>query len=70
MNTHTAPPAMTVAEARAAGLLDQKPASKKKASPRGKDPTRCHKCGELCPGETAEKRHNEQTGHARFEWPL
>lgn len=63
---------MSVAEARAAGLLDQpaKASKKKTRAARGTDPTVCHTCGLSCPGETAERRHNEQTGHARFEWPL
>ena len=41
--------------------------SKKKSMPRGTVETRCATCGVLCPGETAEKRHNDETHHGRFE---
>ena len=36
---------------------------------RAKDclPNRCCTCGEVFTGETAEARHNKETGHARFE---
>ena len=62
---------MTVAEAKAAGLLDAKPQrSTKRAAPRGGSWSRCCTCGEIFTGETSERRHSDDNGHHRFEMVL
>lgn len=60
---------MSEDEARRSGLLKgTKPSTRKKgAARREKDQTRCATCEEVMAGETAEKKHNEETGHSRFE---
>lgn len=61
---------LTEAQARKLGFTPTKSTSTKKGMGRGKAETRCATCGEVCAGETAEKRHNDETGHGRFEIPL
>jgi len=64
---------MTVAEAKAAGLLDPKPGKKRttrKAAPRDKAVSRCVMCGETFTTDAAEGRHLVATRHARYETPL
>lgn len=58
---------LTEAQARKLGFKPTKSKSKKKGMGRGKAETRCTTCGVVCAGETAEKRHNDQTGHGRYE---
>lgn len=61
---------MTLAEAKAEGLLDGKVKLKrttKRVEPRNGAPSRCCTCGEIFTGETAEARHMTNCGHHRFE---
>ena len=59
---------MSEQEARRAGLITKKASTRKTgAAPREAGSTRCATCLETMAGETAEKKHNEETGHARFE---
>lgn len=63
---------LTPAEARALGLTEKKPPKKTGKTVRAKDclPNRCVTCDETFTGETAERRHAEQTGHLRYEADL
>jgi hypothetical protein len=65
---------MTVAEAKAAGLLDgttatgrpKKKRTTQKSSPRNKSVTVCVQCGERFTTDAAETRHVDSTGHPRY----
>lgn len=64
---------MTLAEAKAEGLLDGKPKPRRatqKHAPRNGSLSRCCHCPETFTTEASERRHNEQTGHSRFEMEL
>lgn len=66
---------MTLAEAKAEGLLDGKPKLRrttKRSEPRNGAPSRCCTpgCGEIFTGEMAETRHMTDCGHHRFECVL
>jgi hypothetical protein len=60
---------MTVAEAKAAGLLDspKKKRTTRKALPRDGAKSRCHACGEIFTTTAAEERHTLDARHYRFE---
>lgn len=64
---------MTIAEAKAAGLLDGKPKLKRttqKHAPRHGAQTRCVRCGTVFTTEAAERRHSDEQAHHRFEMIL
>ena len=64
---------MTVAEARAAGLLDRSPGRKRttrKAAPRAGAVSRCVVCGVTFTTDAAEGRHMETERHWRYETVL
>jgi hypothetical protein len=60
---------MTVAEAKAAGLLDapKKKRTTRKAAPRDGAESRCATCGEVFTTNAAEERHTLAERHYRFE---
>ena len=58
---------LSEADAKRLGLTGKRTTKKGKGMARGKSETRCSTCGEMCAGETAERRHNDETGHGRFE---
>lgn len=63
---------MTIAEAKAAGLLDgpKKKRTTRKTAPRDGAPTRCCTCGLVVTTTAAEERHTLETRHYRWEMPL
>lgn len=61
---------LSEAEARRAGLIAPISKRTRTAEPRAKAEGRCCTCDERFTGETTERRHNQQTGHARFEMVL
>lgn len=61
---------MTLAEAKAEGLLDGKPKLKRatqKHAPRNGSLSRCVKCDAVFSTEAAERRHSDEERHHRFE---
>jgi uncharacterized C2H2 Zn-finger protein len=64
---------MSLAEAKAEGLLDGKPKLKRttrQTAPRNGAPSRCTACGTVFTTDASETRHVEETGHARYETVL
>ena len=63
---------MTVAEAKAAGLLDAPKAKRttRKQAPRDGAVSRCTTCGDTFTTNASEERHTMTERHYRYETPL
>lgn len=61
---------LTESQARQLGLTKGGARKKSKGMARGTEVTVCSTCGVECAGETAEKKHNDETKHSRFEVKL